>query len=180
MSVKFKPDGLHTVTPYLVVRDVAGLVQFMEQAFGAEETDRTQLPDGRIMHAQVTIGDSVIMMGEASENNPAMPAMLHLYVKDADAVYRQVLAAGATSLREPQDEFYGDRGAGVADAFGNQWWLATHIEDVSPEEMQQIDTLFEELSHDGEVFMRLDHYDFSPKYAWLADRFGVSWQLNLA
>jgi PhnB protein len=137
MSVKYKPDGLHTVTPYLVVRDVTGLIQFLEQAFDAKETERTQLPGGQIMHAQVTIGDSVVMMGEASEDNPTRTAMLHLYVEDADATYRQALAAGATSLREPQDEFYGDRGAGVSDAFGNQWWLATHIEDVSPEEMQR-------------------------------------------
>jgi PhnB protein len=137
MSVKYKPDGLRTVTPYLVVRDVAGLIQFLEQAFDAEEGERAELPDGRIMHAQVTIGDSVVMMGEASENNPPMPAMLHLYVEDADATYRHALAAGATSLREPQNEFYGDRSASVADAFGNQWWLATHMEDVSPEEMQR-------------------------------------------
>lgn len=137
MTVKPVPDGYHTVTPYLVVQDVAGLIDFLEQAFDAQEMVRMGSPDGSIMHAEMRIGDSMVMMGEAGENNPPMPAMLHLYLEDADAAYRRALEAGATSLREPEDQFYGDRTAGVKDDFGNQWWLATHIEDVTPEEMQR-------------------------------------------
>jgi PhnB protein len=135
MAVKPIPEGHHTVTPYLVVRDVAQLIDFMKQAFAAEEILRMAQPDGVIMHAEVRIGDSQVMLGEARGDNEPMPAMLHLYVEDADAVYRRALQAGATSLREPVDEFYGDRIGGVKDRFGNQWWIATHIEDVSPEEM---------------------------------------------
>ena len=137
MTVKPVPDGYHTVTPYLVVQDVAGLTDFLEQAFDAQEMVRMGSPGGSIMHAEVRIGDSMVMMGEAGENNPPMPAMLHLYLEDADAAYRRALEAGAISLREPEDQFYGDRTAGVKDDFGNQWWLATHIEDVTPEEMQR-------------------------------------------
>lgn len=136
-SVRFMPEGYRTVSPYLVVRDVSGLIDFLKQVFEAEEMRRTSLPDGRIMHAEVRIGDSVVMMGEGGENQPTMQSMLHVYLKDTDSVYKRALAAGATSLREPVDEFYGDRTAGVQDAFGNQWWLATHIEDVSDEEMQR-------------------------------------------
>jgi PhnB protein len=136
MTAQFKPDGYHTVTPYLVVNGVPKLVEFLQQAFGAEEISRHTNPDGSIMHAEVRIGDSRVMMGEASEQWKAMPAMLHLYVDDTDAAYRRALEAGATSVREPADQFYGDRSAGVQDHSGNQWWLATHIEDVTPEEMQ--------------------------------------------
>ena len=135
MTVQSIPEGYHTVTPYLVVRGVAQLIDFLKQAFAAEELVRMDQPDGTIMHAEVKIGDSRVMMGEASGDVKPMPAMLHLYVEDTDAVYQRALQVGATSLREPEDQFYGDRLGGVGDAFGNQWWLATHIEDVSPEEM---------------------------------------------
>lgn len=137
MAVKPIPDGYHTVTPYLIVSDVAGLIDFLQQVFDAKESSRFQDQDGRIMHAEVRIGDSVVMMGQATGDFAPMPAMLHLYLEDVDAVYRRALSAEATSVREPTDEFYGDRTAGVQDAFGNQWWLATHVEDVPPEEMQQ-------------------------------------------
>jgi len=137
MAVKPIPDGYHTVTPYLVVSDVAGLIDFLEQVFGASETERMERPDGSIMHAEVRIGDSVVMMGEASDEFAPMPGMLHIYLEDVDDAYGRALAAGATSLREPTDEFYGDRAAGVQDAFGNQWWMATHVEDVSAEELQR-------------------------------------------
>ena len=135
MAVKPIPAGYHTVTPYLVVPGAAQLIDFMKQALGAEELSRMDRPDGTVMHAEVKIGDSRVMLGEAGGEVDPMPAMLHLYVEDADAVYQRALQAGATSLREPEDQFYGDRLGGVKDAFGNQWWLATHIEDVSPEEM---------------------------------------------
>jgi PhnB protein len=137
MAVKSVPDGYHTVTPYLVVRDVAGLIDFLERAFGAREIERLQAPDGSLTHAEVRIGDSVIMMGAAGEGNPPLQSMLHLYLEDADAAYQQALAAGAASLREPEDQFYGDRTGGVQDAYGNQWWLATRIEDLSSEEIQR-------------------------------------------
>ncbi len=137
MPVKPIPDGYHTVTPYLVVEGAAKLIDFMKQAFGAEERGRMGPPGGPVMHAEVHIGDSVIMLADAGGENPPIPAMIHLYVEDADATYQRALQAGATSLREPADQFYGDRSGGVRDAFGNQWWVATHVEDVSPEEMEK-------------------------------------------
>jgi uncharacterized glyoxalase superfamily protein PhnB len=137
MAVKPIPDGYHTVTPYLVVRDVDGLIDFLQQVFDVRETERFEQPDGSIAHAEVRIGDSVVMMGEASDDFAPMPGMLHIYLEDVDDAYERALAAGATSLREPTDEFYGDRSAGVQDAFGNQWWMATHVEDVPSEELQR-------------------------------------------
>jgi PhnB protein len=137
MAVNPIPDGYHTVTPYLIVPDVLGQIDFLKNAFAAEERSIARDGAGRVMHAEVSIGDSVIMMGESNEELPPMPAMLHLYVEDVDAVYAQAVAAGATSLREPTNEFYGDRSGGVQDAAGNQWWVATHVEDVSEEEMMR-------------------------------------------
>lgn len=135
MTVKPIPKGYHTITPYLVVQGAAQFIDFLKQAFGAEEILRMAQPDGTIMHAEVKIGDSGVMLGEAGGENKPMPAMLHLYVEDMDGAYRRALQAGATSLREPADQFYGDRIGGVRDSFGNQWWLATHIEDVSADEL---------------------------------------------
>jgi PhnB protein len=134
-AVKPIPDGYHTVTPYLVVRDVPRLIEFLRQAFGATELIRAPRPDGSIMHAEVAIGDSRVMMGEPPGSSPPMPGCVHLYVVDTDALYHLALQAGATSLREPTDQFYGDRIAGVQDPVGNQWWIATHTEDVSPAEL---------------------------------------------
>lgn len=135
MAVKPIPDGYHSVTPYLIVQGAAGLIDFMKQVFNGEAFVRMERPDGTILHAEVRIGDSVVMLSDAGDESTPMPGMLHLYVNDADATYRRALAAGATSLQEPENQFYGDRSAGVKDQFGNQWWIATHIEDVSPEEM---------------------------------------------
>lgn len=137
MAVKSIPDGYRSVTPYLVLKDAAKFMDFAKQALGAEEKFRMPGPDGKIGHAELTIGDSVLMLSDASAEFPAMPAMIHLYVNDADAMYKQALQAGASSVREPADQFYGDRSAGIKDAFGNQWYLATHIEDVPPEEMEK-------------------------------------------
>ena len=136
-KIPYKPEGYHTVTPYLVVKDVAKLIEFIKHAFDGKLTEQMDQPDGNITHAEMRIGDSVVMMGQASENEPPTTTMLYLYLEDTDAAYRQSLSAGASSLREPRDEFYGDRSAGVKDAFGNQWWMATHIEEVPPEEMQR-------------------------------------------
>lgn len=129
------PDGYHTVTPYLTVKGVAGLIDFLKQAFDAVETERLPGPDGKVGHAEVRIGDSVVMMGEAP--GEPMPAMLYLYVADADASYKRALEAGATSLMEPADQFYGDRSGGVKDPFGNCWYVATRKENVSPEELRR-------------------------------------------
>ena len=136
MAVKPIPDGYHSVTPYLVVEGANALIDFAKQAFDAVETYRMPGPGGAVMHAEIRIGDSMVMLADAQgADNPPMPAVIYLYVPDADDYYKRALAAGASSLREPADQFYGDRSAGVVDAFGNKWWLATHIEDVSPEEL---------------------------------------------
>jgi PhnB protein len=136
-TVKPIPDGFHTVTPYLVVNDADRLLAFLTQAFEARPGEIARQPDGKIMHAQVTVGDSPVMFAEATEQWPAMPAAFYLYVLDTDATYRRGLEAGATSLMEPADQFYGDRNAGLRDPVGNSWWIATHVEDVSPEEMER-------------------------------------------
>lgn len=135
MSVKAIPEGFHSVTPYLLVKDGAKLIEFVERAFGAEQIERLEDPDGTVRHAQVRIGDSFVMLG--TPQGEPMPSSLYLYVPDCDAVYARALEAGATSIMEPADQFYGDRGAGVTDPFGNLWWIGTHIEDVSHEELER-------------------------------------------
>jgi PhnB protein len=135
MSVNPIRKGYRTVTPYLVVEGVPGLLEFLKGAFKAVEISRHLGPGGRVMHAEITIGDSIVMMGEAGGPFPARPSCLYLYTEDTDAAYRASLAAGGKSIQEPADQFYGDRTAGVEDPSGNQWWIATHIEDLSEEEM---------------------------------------------
>jgi PhnB protein len=135
MGVNPIPEGYHTVTPYLVVEGAATVLDFVKEAFGAEEKFRMDMPGGKIGHAEAKIGDSIVMMGDAGEENPAMPAMIHLYVDDCDATYERALAAGGTTVREPENQFYGDRSAGVRDSTGNLWWIATHVEDVPEEEL---------------------------------------------
>jgi PhnB protein len=130
------PAGYATVTPYLSVADAAKLIEFLKQAFDAQLLFKMDGPGGRIMHAEMTIGDSRIMLAQPEPGKETY-AMLHLYLPDTDAVYKRALAAGATSVREPADQFYGDRSAGVRDQFGNQWYIATHVEDVSQEEMER-------------------------------------------
>jgi PhnB protein len=137
MAVKAIPDGYHTITPYLLVEDAHGLIDFVERAFGAQLVEKMLDSEGQIVHAEVRVGDSRLMLGDSNEKNPPTRSMLHLYLGETDRYYQQALAAGASSLREPTDEFYGDRSAGVQDPFGNQWWIATHIEDVSPEELER-------------------------------------------
>jgi uncharacterized glyoxalase superfamily protein PhnB len=135
MAVKPIPDGYHSVTPYLPIVGVPRLLEFVEQAFDAKVIEKMTSPDGTIRHAEVRIGDSMVMMGEAQSPRKPMPAMIYLYVTDTDATYQRALKAGASSVMEPADQFYGDRNAGVEDPVGNQWWIATHKEDVSPKEM---------------------------------------------
>ncbi len=137
MAVKPIPDGYHAVTPYLTVQGVPKLIDFLKQAFEAQEIERMTQPDGTIGHAEVRIGDSVVMMGEARDEWKPMPSGIYLYVNDTDAVYKRALQAGATSIMEPADQFYGDRSAGVKDSSGNHWWIATHKEDVPPAELKK-------------------------------------------
>jgi uncharacterized glyoxalase superfamily protein PhnB len=136
MPVKPIPEGYHAVTPYLAVDGAGKLLDFVKQAFGADELLRMNTPDGKVGHAEVKIGDSTVMLADATttDQGQAMPAILYLYVEDVDKTYRQAVEAGGVSMREPADQFYGDRNASVRDPAGNQWWIATHVEDVSPEE----------------------------------------------
>jgi PhnB protein len=135
-SVKPVPDGYHAVTPYLVVQGAEKLIDFVKQAFDAKEIERMSMPDGKIGHAEVRIDDSVIMIGDAREETwKAMPSSIYLYVADCDAIYKRALEAGATSLMEPKDQFYGDRSGGIKDPVGNHWFIATHKEDLSKDEL---------------------------------------------
>lgn len=133
--VKPVPDGYHTVTPYLIVDDPDAILAFIAQAFGGTTRGRHLDDKGRVMHAEAQVGDSRVMLGGSNAEYPPMQSMLHLYVEDVDSVYRRALAAGGISIREPEDMPYGDRSGGVKDVAGNQWWIATHIADVSTEEL---------------------------------------------
>jgi PhnB protein len=124
------PKGLHTVNPYLHPLRAEPLIGFLKRAFGALEVEKHASPDGVVHHAVIRVGDSVVEMGEAQGKYQRMPAMFYLYVPDCDAAYKRALAGGATSLHEPTDQFYGDRSSAVTDAFGNTWYIATHIKDV--------------------------------------------------
>ena len=133
-QIQFRPEGFHTVNPYLAVNGAAQVLDFLIKAFGAVEVgERFIGPDGAIMHAAVRIGDSMVEVSDAP--GEPMPAALHMYVEDTDAAYRRAMEAGGTSLREPMTTFYGDRTAGVKDPGGNSWWIACHVEDVSQEEL---------------------------------------------
>ena len=129
MAVRHVPAGHSTVSPYLVTKNADQVIRMMCEVFAGEELHRSTRPDGSVTHAEVRIDDSVVMIGEASGEFPAMPCMVHVYVRDCDAVYARALAFGVTSLREPATQLYGDRSAGLRDAGGNQWWIATHLED---------------------------------------------------
>ncbi|WP_246737389.1 glyoxalase/bleomycin resistance/extradiol dioxygenase family protein [Nordella sp. HKS 07] len=132
------PEGFHTVTPYLTIRGVDKVMDFIRQAFNAEVShEPIKRPDGKIMHAQVKIGDSCVMLGEESEEAKATTSTLYLYVPDVDRVYQQAVKAGGKSVMEPTDMFYGDRYGGVKDSSGNSWMIATHKEDVALPEMQR-------------------------------------------
>jgi PhnB protein len=113
------------------------LTVILKQAFEAVEIRFTLHPEGSIMNAEVRIGDSVVMVSEARGEFKPMPSSIYLYVENTDATYKRALQAGGTSMMEPEDQFYGDRNAGVKDPTGNHWWIATHQEDVSPEEMEK-------------------------------------------
>ncbi len=134
MAVKPISDGYATVTPFLNVKGTAQLLDFLKNALGAKEVMRMPGPGGIVVHAEVNIGNSRLMLSEAMQT-AASSSSFYLYVKDVDAQYKQALAAGAVSQSEPTDQFWGDRMASVKDSFGNTWSIATHKEDPTPEEI---------------------------------------------
>jgi PhnB protein len=139
------PEGFHTVTPYLTVRGAAAAIGFYEEAFGAREIFRWADPDGRIRHAEVVIGDSPIMLTDEApefgmrgpQSLGGSPVHIFLYVDDADAVFDRAISAGATELMPVEDSSDGDRRGGVTDPFGHVWYIGTHLEDISREELQK-------------------------------------------
>jgi PhnB protein len=141
------PPNESRVSPDLSVSNAVEMIGFYKKVFGATETFRLDMPDGRIGHAQMTIGTSTIMLADEfpemgflspkSIGTARSPVSIHVYVEDVDAVYKTALAAGATSLREPANQFYGDRNAQVKDPSGHVWDISTHIEDVTPDEMKK-------------------------------------------
>lgn len=144
MSVKPIPDGYHSVTPYLIVHDAAEALAFYAKAFAAKERMRVPRPDGKVAHAEIEIGDSCVML---ADEYPEMGAVgpkadggwsvgLNVYVEDCDAVFDRAVAAGAKVVRPLADQFYGDRSGTIEDPFGHKWTIATHKEDVSPEELK--------------------------------------------
>jgi PhnB protein len=135
-KVKPIPNGYHTVTPYLIVEGVPKLIEFLKKAFNAEVVEEIKVK-GMVTHAEVKIGSSMVMMGEARGEHTPMPSMFYLYVEDTDATYKQAIAAGGISVMEPTDQFYGDRNGGVKDHCGNQWWIGTRQEEISKEELQK-------------------------------------------
>ena len=137
MSVKAIPEGYNNVIPYLVCTGADKVIEFAEKTFNAKVDEVSKRDDGTIMHATIHIRDSAIMLTEATEQFPAMPVMLYVYVDNVDETYKRALAAGGESQREPTNEFYGDPSCGLKDSSGNQWWIASHIEDVPHEEMQR-------------------------------------------
>jgi PhnB protein len=143
MTVKWQPDGYHTLTPYLIVRGGAAAIDFYKKAFGAVELFRMPMPDGKLGHAEIKIGNSVIMLAdEAPERGATAPdpktgyaVGFMVYVEKVDAVFDQAVKAGAKVIMPVKNQFYGDRSGTVADPFGHKWTIGTHVEDVSPEEM---------------------------------------------
>lgn len=145
MTVKPIPDGYHSITPYLIVRDAARALDFYKQAFGAVELLRMAHPTGKIGHAEIKIGDSIIMMADefpdhdirSPESFGGSPVSLLLYVKDVDTAFPQAIAAGGTVIKPIADQFYGDRSGMLKDPFGHTWSISTHKEDLTPEQVQQ-------------------------------------------
>lgn len=145
MAVQPIPDGYHSIQPYLMIDGAAAAIEFYKKAFGATGRLCMKQPDGRVGHAEIEIGDSCIMMADENEQLQAFgPAhyggscvSLLIYTENCDPMYRRAIAAGAKSEREPADQFYGDRMAGVLDPFGYKWFIATHIKDVSKEELEK-------------------------------------------
>jgi PhnB protein len=144
-KTKAIPEGYRNVTPYLCVKDAARALEFYQKAFGATELMRMADPNGKIGHAEIKIGDSIIMLADefpemgfrSPQSLGGSPVAFYLYVEDVDATVDQAVAAGAKLIREVKDQFYGDRSGQVEDVFGHVWYVATHKEDVAPEEIRQ-------------------------------------------
>lgn len=144
-NVRPIPEGYHTVTPYICVRDAAAALEFYKNAFGAIEEVRMQDPSGKVGHAEIKIGDSHIMLADefpemefrSPQSIGGTPVTIHLYVEDVDATVDRAVSAGATLVRPVKDEFYGDRSGSIKDPFGHSWSISTHKEDVSPEEIEK-------------------------------------------
>lgn len=146
MAVKAIPEGYHSITPYLVCKGAAKAIEFYTRAFGAKEFVRMPGPEGRIMHAEVKIGDSVLMLADENPDRGAVAppagsiarsASIMFYTDDVDATFKRALDLGASSIQTPTDMFWGDRMGNLMDPFGHQWAIATHKEDVTPDEMQK-------------------------------------------
>jgi PhnB protein len=135
--VRSIPEGYHAVSPWVITRDTDQLLGFLKRAFAAEEIGRVLNPDGSIGHAEARIGDSVVLMFDAGAGWPETRAFLRLYVADADAVYQRAIDAGATAVTRLTTLFFGDRVGRVCDPLGNVWWIQTHVEDVTPEELER-------------------------------------------
>lgn len=131
------PEGYHSITPFIIVKGAAQLLDFLRDAFGAVEIARVPNPDGTLGHAETRIGNSVVMMFDAKEDWPDTPSFLRLYVENCDDTYQQALKAGAVSVTEPTNMPWGDRICRVTDPFGNLWWIMTRIEELSPEEIEK-------------------------------------------
>lgn len=145
MAVRPTPEGFSTVTPGITVRDANRAITFYQQIFGAKELMRMPLPDGKLAHAEIKIGNSIIMLGDENpewgnrspESIGGTPVVLHIYVDDVDTVARRAVEAGAKLLIPVADQFYGDRAGRIQDPFGHIWGIATHTEDVAPADMQR-------------------------------------------
>jgi PhnB protein len=144
-KVKPIPEGYHTATAYLIIKDAARAIEFYKKAFGATELMRMTQPDGRVGHAEIKIGDSPIMLAdefpEMGSRSPqslgGSPVSIYLYVVDVDGLAKRAVEAGAKLVRPVKDQFYGDRSGSVEDPFGHQWHIATHVEDVAPDEIDK-------------------------------------------
>ncbi|HZP17230.1 MAG TPA: VOC family protein [Terriglobales bacterium] len=145
MAVKPIPEGYHSVTPYLIVKGAARAIEFYKQVFGATEIMRFPGPDNKVGHAELKIGDSCIMLADEMEAGPyrspenfgGSPVSLVIYTENVDETFKRAISLGAKATREVQDQFYGDRSGNLVDPFGHIWTIATHVEDVSLEEMQR-------------------------------------------
>ena len=144
-KVKAIPDGYHSVTPYLFIKGAGRAIEFYKKAFGAKERLRLEMPGGGVAHAELEFGNSVVMMGDECPSMEAKspqsiggsPVMIHIYVEDVDAVFKRAIAEGAKVLQPVDDKFYGDRSGSVTDPFGHLWGIATHTEDVAPDEINR-------------------------------------------